>query len=98
LRREHRQREFENRLLKKISETERMEVIKGFWRKLYNGELHDTYIPSHSIRVMKSGRVRWAWHAARFGGEEKCIRVLVGKSEGSIPLGTLGIDGRSMTK
>jgi hypothetical protein len=42
LRKEHRLREFENRLLRRIFGPKRDEVIGG-WRKLYNEELHDLY-------------------------------------------------------
>ena len=39
-----------------------------------------------TIRVIKSRRVRWAGHVARMGSRRGAYRVLVGKSEGRIPL------------
>jgi hypothetical protein len=37
--------------------------------------------------MSKSRKIRWAWHIARMGEKTKACRVLVGKSEGNIPLG-----------
>ena len=39
------------------------------------------------MRVIKSRRMRWAGHVALMGEERGVYRVLVGKSEGKIPLG-----------
>jgi hypothetical protein len=38
-------------------------------------------------RQMKSRRMRWAGHVARMGEERKVYRVLMGKLEGTRPLG-----------
>jgi hypothetical protein len=55
---------FENRVLRGIFGPNRVEV-KGEWRKLHNGELHNLYSSSGIIRQIKSMRTRWAgmWHA-----------------------------------
>jgi hypothetical protein len=45
LREKHRQRVFENRVLRRIFGPKRDEVT-GDWRKLHNEELHDLYLPS----------------------------------------------------
>ena len=37
--------------------------------------------------VIKSRRMRWAWHVARMGERRGVYRVLVGKLEGKRPLG-----------
>jgi hypothetical protein len=38
--------------------------------------------------MIKSRRMRWAWHVARKGEEKKnAYRILVGKPEGKRPLG-----------
>jgi len=42
LREEHRLREFENRVLRRIFEPKRDEIT-GEWRKLHNEELNDLY-------------------------------------------------------
>ena len=50
------------------------------WRKLHNEELNDLYSSPDIIRIIKSRRMRWAWHAARMGSG--AYRVLVTKPEG----------------
>jgi hypothetical protein len=57
--------------------------VTGEWRKLHN----DLYSLPNIVRVVKSRRVRWAWHVARMGDERGVHRVLVGKPEGKRPLG-----------
>ena len=42
---------------------------------------YDLYCPPHIIRVIKSGRMRWAGHATRMGERGGAYRVLVGISE-----------------
>jgi hypothetical protein len=37
--------------------------------------------------MIKSRRIRWAGHVARFGGTRNVYRILVGKPEGKRPLG-----------
>jgi hypothetical protein len=66
LRDEHRLGVFENRVLRRIFEPKRDEVT-GEWRKLYNEELRDLYSSPSIIRIIKSGRMRWACHVARMG-------------------------------
>ena len=39
------------------------------------------------IRVINSGRMRWAGHVARMGERRRAYRVLVGKPKGKTPLG-----------
>jgi len=47
---------FENRVLRRIFEPKREEVVGG-WRKLHNEELHNLYtLPS--IKAIKSRRIR----------------------------------------
>jgi hypothetical protein len=41
--------------------------VTGGWRKLLNEELHNLYCSPSIIRLVKSGRMRWAGHAARRG-------------------------------
>jgi hypothetical protein len=86
LREEHRLREFENSVLRRIFGPKRDEVT-GERRKLHNEELHNLYSSPDIIRQVKSGRMRWAGHVARMGEERKVYKVLVVKPEGRRPLG-----------
>jgi hypothetical protein len=59
----------------------------GDWRKLL-------YRSQSIIRIMKSRRIRWAGHVSCVGEKRNACRVLVGKPEGTRPLGRLDIGGR----
>jgi hypothetical protein len=84
LRKEHRQRVFENRVLRRIVGPKRDEVT-GDWRKLHYEELHNLY--SSPNIMIKSRRMRWAGHVARMGKKRNAYRLLVGKPEGKRPQG-----------
>jgi len=86
LRDERRLRVFENGVLRRIFGPKRNEVT-GEWRKLHNEELNDLYCSPNIVRVIKSTIMRWAGHVARMGERRGVYRVLVGKPEGTIPLG-----------
>ena len=86
LREERRLRVFENRMLRRVFGPKSDEVT-GEWRKLHNEELNDLYCSPNIVRVIKSRRLRSAWHVARMGEEMGVYRVLVGKPEGKRPLG-----------
>jgi hypothetical protein len=77
---------FENRALRRIFAPKRDEVT-GEWRKLHNEELHDLYSLPSIIRIIKCRRMRWAEHVARIGENRNVYRLLVGKPEGTKPLG-----------
>jgi sorting nexin-29 len=85
LREEHRLRVFENRVLQRIFGPTRDEV-RGEWRKLHNGELHQLYLSPDIIGQIKSRRMRCSGHVARMGEGRNVNRVLVGKPEGKRPL------------
>jgi hypothetical protein len=68
IKKEHRLRVFENRVLRRIFGPKRDEMTGG-WRKLYNEKLRDLYCSPSIIRIIKSRRMRWAGHVARM--EEK---------------------------
>jgi len=91
LREERKLRVFENMVLRRIFGPRRDEVTRE-WRRLHNEELNDLYSSSNNMRVIKSGRMRWALNVARVVGERGVYRVLVGKPVGRKPLGDLGID------
>jgi hypothetical protein len=76
---------FENRELRRIFGPKREE--DGCWRKLHNDELHSLYSSPNIVWVIKSRRMRWAGHVARMGEGKGVYRVLVGRPEGTRPLG-----------
>jgi hypothetical protein len=63
LRKEHRLRVFENRVLRGIFTPKKEE--DGSWRKLHNDELHGLYSSPNIVRMIKSRRMRWAGHVER---------------------------------
>jgi hypothetical protein len=85
LRKEHRLRVFENRVLRRIFGPKRDEVTED-WRELYNEELHNLYSSPDIIRQIKSRQMRWAGHVKRMREDRKVYEVLVGKPEGKRPL------------
>jgi hypothetical protein len=86
LRAEHGLRVFESRVLRRIFGPNRDEVTGG-WRKLHNEELHGMYSSPSIIRVIKAGRMRWAGHVAHMEEVRGAYNILVGRPEGSRPLG-----------
>lgn len=54
---EHRLREFENRVMRRIFGPKRDEVTGG-WRKLHNEELYNLYASPSIIRITKSKSMR----------------------------------------
>jgi hypothetical protein len=72
-------------VLRRIFGPKRDEVTGG-WRKLDNDELHNLYSSPSTIRMMKSSRMRWAWHVARMGEKRNAYMILVGKKKGKRPL------------
>jgi hypothetical protein len=73
-------------VLRKICGPKRDELT-GDWRKLHNKELHNLYSLPNIIRMIKSRRMRWAGHVARIGEKQNAYRILVGKPDGTRPLG-----------
>jgi hypothetical protein len=74
---------FENRVLRRIFGPKRDEVT-GEWRKLHNEEIRDLYSSPSIIRIIKLRRMRWA---GTNGEKRNTYRLLVGKPEGTRPLG-----------
>ena len=77
---------FENRVLRKVFGPKRDEVIEE-WRKLHNEKLSNLYSLPNILRVVKSRRMTWVRHVSRMGQGRGVHRVLVGKPEGTRPLG-----------
>jgi hypothetical protein len=85
LRKEHRLRLFETGVLWRIFRLLKGEVTGG-WRKLHNEGLRNLYSSPNIVRMMKSGRMRWAEHVAHKGKMENAFRILAGKPKGKRPL------------
>jgi hypothetical protein len=83
VREEHKLREFENRVLRRIFGPMRNTVMGGC-RKL---GLHNFYSSPSMIIIIKLRRMRWAGHVARMGEKRNVYRLLVGNPEGKKPLG-----------
>jgi hypothetical protein len=77
LRGEHKLRVFDNRLLWKIFEQKRNNMM-GAWGKLQNEELHCLYSSPSIIRIIRS-KMRWAGNVARIGGKRDEYRSMVEK-------------------
>ena len=75
----------ENRVLTRIIGPRR-DKVTGEWRKLHNEELNDLYYSTNTFRVIKSSRMKWAWHVARMEERRGVYGVLVGKPEGKRPI------------
>jgi len=73
-------------VLRRIFGLKRDEVT-GEWRKLHNEELNDLYSSPNIVRVIKSRRMRWAWHVARKRERRGVYRIFRRKPEGKRPLG-----------
>jgi hypothetical protein len=78
-------REFENRVLRRMSGPKR-DKIMGSLRKLHDKAFHNLYTPPHTIRTIKSRRMRWAAHLARLIEDMNTV-ILVRKPEGNRSLG-----------
>jgi hypothetical protein len=76
---------FQNRVLRRIFGP-KWEEVRGEWRKLHNGELHNLYSSLYIIRLIKSRKIRWAGPVARMGEGRKVYRILVGMPERKIQL------------
>ena len=85
-------RVFENRVLRKVTGPERDEAT-GEWKRLHIEDLYDQFYSPNIIRVIISRRTRWTGLIARIGVRRGSYRYLVGKPEGTRPLGRLGVGG-----
>ena len=94
LREECKLRVFENRILRRIFGPKRDE--NGEWRRLHNGEIHSLYRSPNIVWVIKCIRLRFAGHVARMEEGRNAFKILTGKPTGKRPLGSLGVDGRTI--
>jgi hypothetical protein len=84
LREEYRLKDFENRMLRRISGPKREKDRS--WRKLHD-EFHGLYSSPNIVRVIKSRSIWQAGHVACMGEGRGVYRVLVGRPTGKKPLG-----------
>jgi hypothetical protein len=77
LREKHRQRVFEDRVLRTFGP--KRDEVSGGWRKLHNEELRDLYSSPNIIRVIRLSRMRWMEHVARLDAIRNAYRLLVVK-------------------
>jgi hypothetical protein len=54
---------YENRVLRRMFGPKGDEVMGG-WRKVRSGELHNMYSLASIIKIIKSRKMRLAWHVA----------------------------------
>jgi hypothetical protein len=71
---------FENRVLRRIFESER-EEMEGGWRKLHNDELYNFFSSVNGlvIRVIRSRRMKWVSHVARMQEMRDAYGILIGR-------------------
>jgi hypothetical protein len=91
-REERRLRVFQNRVLRWIFGLKRDE--DGSWKKLHNDELYSVYSSQNIVRVIKSGRMKWAGHVARMGRGEIFTEFWLGDLKGRYHWEDLGVGGR----
>jgi hypothetical protein len=76
---------FKNRAQRKTGN--KTEEVTGRGTTLYSEELHGCYTASNIVKVIKSRRMREAWHVSGMGGKRDASRVLVREPEGKRCLG-----------
>jgi len=86
LREESRLRMFEKRVLRRKFGPKRDEIT-GELRYLHNEELNGLYFSPNFVRMIKSRSMGCPGHVARMGERSTVYRVLMGKPEGTKPLG-----------
>ena len=81
LREEYKLRVFENRILRRIFETESDE--NGEWRMLHNEERRSLCRSPNIVKVVKYRRLKWAGHISRMEQVRNSLKILTGKLIGT---------------
>ena len=63
------------------------EEATGWWRRIHKEELYNRYCSPNIIRMIKSGRMRWAGHVVCVGDRRGAYRGLVARPDGKKPFG-----------
>ena len=84
---------FENRELRNVFRSKRDEVTRGCGR-MHNEEFYDLYSSPSVVRVIKSGRMRWAGHVAGMVERKGADRETHGRNH----LEDLDLDSRIVLK
>jgi hypothetical protein len=84
---------FENRALKRIFGRRRERVAEG-WRRLHKEELHNLYASPDIVRVIRSGKLKWARHATRMGAMRNEYKILSEIPRRRDHSEDLGVDGK----
>jgi hypothetical protein len=71
-----------------------MDSYSFFYIILHNEKLKGLYSSPNIVRVIKSRKMRWAWHVARMGEGRGVYRVPVGKPKSKSLLGRPSVDVR----
>ena len=77
LREECRLNIFKNRTMRQIFGSKK--EANREWRRLHKEKLHSMYHSPNIVRLIKSGRLRWAGYAARIQGSRSAFKVLTGE-------------------
>ena len=76
----------DKRVLRNVFGTDREEEAVGR-RELHSGRIYDLHSSPNTIRVIRSGSVRWAKHVAHVAAKRKACRVLVENLAGKRAIG-----------
>jgi hypothetical protein len=87
LKKKHKLKVFENRVLRRTFGPKMDEIIGGGLRKLHNEEFSNLHSSPNVTKMIKARRMEWAGHVARLGDKRTAYGVLVGSREGKRPLG-----------
>jgi hypothetical protein len=97
LKKEHRLRIFDNKVLRKIFGSMKDEVT-GQWRKLHKEELYDLHFSPNIIPAIKSRRMKWQGRVPCMGSRRDAYRILIGDLGEKYRLEYLGLGRKIILK
>jgi len=84
-------------VLRRIFGSKREKVARS-WKRMNNKEVYNLYDSPNIIRTIKSRRMKWVGHIARFGGMGNYTKFLLGIRERRKLHENIGIGGRIILK